>query len=61
MPRPDRLPPMQALLMFESAARLASFTAAARELGSTQPAVRRARAAWAERILTEQLRVRTSR
>ncbi|KXV12366.1 LysR family transcriptional regulator [Caballeronia megalochromosomata] len=39
MPRPDRLPPMQALSMFESAARLASFTAAARELGSTQPAV----------------------
>lgn len=39
MPRQDRLPPMQALLMFESAARLASFTAAARELGSTQPAV----------------------
>jgi Transcriptional regulator len=30
---------MQALTMFESAARLASFTAAARELGSTQPAV----------------------
>jgi putative choline sulfate-utilization transcription factor len=39
MSRQDRLPPMQALLMFESAARLASFTAAARELGSTQPAV----------------------
>lgn len=39
MPRQDRLPPMQALTMFESAARLASFTAAARELGSTQPAV----------------------
>jgi putative choline sulfate-utilization transcription factor len=39
MPRQDRLPPMQALSMFESAARLASFTAAARELGSTQPAV----------------------
>jgi putative choline sulfate-utilization transcription factor len=39
MPKQDRLPPMQALLMFESAARLASFTAAARELGSTQPAV----------------------
>ncbi|MDR5808862.1 choline sulfate utilization transcriptional regulator [Caballeronia sp. LZ019] len=39
MPRQDRLPPMQALLIFESAARLASFTAAARELGSTQPAV----------------------
>ncbi|CAD6561447.1 choline sulfate utilization transcriptional regulator [Paraburkholderia sabiae] len=39
MPGPDRLPPMQALSAFESAARLASFTAAARELGSTQPAV----------------------
>ncbi|MFL9892102.1 choline sulfate utilization transcriptional regulator [Paraburkholderia sp. RL17-381-BIF-C] len=39
MPRQDRLPPMQALAMFESAARLASFTAAAREMGSTQPAV----------------------
>jgi putative choline sulfate-utilization transcription factor len=39
MSRQDRLPPMQALSMFESAARLASFTAAARELGSTQPAV----------------------
>ncbi|WP_323120109.1 choline sulfate utilization transcriptional regulator [Burkholderia alba] len=30
---------MQTLSVFESAARLASFTAAARELGSTQPAV----------------------
>jgi putative choline sulfate-utilization transcription factor len=39
MSKLDRLPPMQALTMFESAARLASFTAAARELGSTQPAV----------------------
>ncbi|AEA63327.1 LysR family transcriptional regulator [Burkholderia gladioli BSR3] len=39
MRSPDRLPPMQALSAFESAARLASFTAAARELGSTQPAV----------------------
>src|SRR5471030_2213134 len=39
LPRQDRLPPMQAMSMFESAARLASFTAAARELGSTQPAV----------------------
>jgi putative choline sulfate-utilization transcription factor len=39
MPRQDRLPPMQTLSVFESAARLASFTAAARELGSTQPAV----------------------
>ncbi|PMS18503.1 LysR family transcriptional regulator [Trinickia dabaoshanensis] len=34
-----RLPPLQMLSVFESAARLASFTAAARELGSTQPAV----------------------
>ncbi|MEM5435699.1 choline sulfate utilization transcriptional regulator [Paraburkholderia diazotrophica] len=39
MPGTDRLPPMQTLTAFESAARLASFTAAARELGSTQPAV----------------------
>lgn len=39
MTRPDRLPPMQTLSAFEAAARLASFTAAARELGSTQPAV----------------------
>jgi putative choline sulfate-utilization transcription factor len=39
MPRQDRLPPMQTLSVFESAARLASLTAAARELGSTQPAV----------------------
>ena len=39
MPKQDRLPPMQALSAFESAARLASFTAAARELGATQPAV----------------------
>lgn len=35
----DRLPPLQVLSVFEAAARLASFTAAARELGSTQPAV----------------------
>jgi putative choline sulfate-utilization transcription factor len=35
----DRLPPLQMLSVFECAARLASFTAAARELGSTQPAV----------------------
>ncbi|AOK30306.1 LysR family transcriptional regulator [Burkholderia singularis] len=39
MPEQDRLPPLQTLAVFESAARLASFTAAARELGSTQPAV----------------------
>jgi putative choline sulfate-utilization transcription factor len=38
-PAHDRLPPMQALLAFECAARLKSFTAAARELGTTQPAV----------------------
>jgi putative choline sulfate-utilization transcription factor len=37
--RPDSLPPMQAVFVFEAAARLSSFTAAARELGSTQPAV----------------------
>lgn len=36
---PDPLPPMSALLAFECAARLASFTAAAREIGTTQPAV----------------------
>lgn len=39
MSEQDRLPPLQMLSVFESAARLASFTAAARELGSTQPAV----------------------
>ena len=35
----DRLPPVQSLLVFEAAARHLSFTAAARELGSTQSAV----------------------
>ncbi|MEK8044541.1 LysR family transcriptional regulator, partial [Burkholderia contaminans] len=39
MSKSEPLPSMQALRAFESAARLASFTAAARELGSTQPAV----------------------
>lgn len=39
MSKLDRLPPMQALSMFEAAARLASFSAAARELDTTQPAV----------------------
>lgn len=39
MSEQDRLPPLQMFSVFESAARLASFTAAARELGSTQPAV----------------------
>lgn len=39
MSEQDRLPPLQMLSVFESAARLASFTAAARELGSTQPGV----------------------
>lgn len=35
----NRLPSNQSLIVFESAARLLSFTAAARELGSTQSAV----------------------
>jgi putative choline sulfate-utilization transcription factor len=39
MSDPDRLPPMQSLSAFEAAARLLSFTAAAHELGATQPAV----------------------
>lgn len=33
------LPPLEALVFFETAARLRSFSAAARELGTTQPAV----------------------
>lgn len=39
MAKHNRLPPLQALVYFESAARHTSFTAAARELGTTQPAV----------------------
>lgn len=35
----SELPPLQTLVVFEACARLLSFTAAARELGSTQPAV----------------------
>ncbi|WP_036230301.1 choline sulfate utilization transcriptional regulator [Marinobacterium jannaschii] len=35
----EQLPPVQSLLIFEAAARHLSFTAAARELGSTQSAV----------------------
>lgn len=35
----NRLPPLQALLVFEAAARHLGFTAAARELGTTQSAV----------------------
>jgi len=35
----ERLPPLQALAFFESAARLGSFTSAAKELQTTQPAV----------------------
>lgn len=35
----DGLPPLQSLLAFELCARYLSFTAAARELGTTQPAV----------------------
>ena len=39
--RPDRLPPLAALVVFESAARLGSFTRAADELNVTQGAVSR--------------------
>lgn len=39
MTRALRLPPLQALQQFEAAARHLNFTTAARELGSTQPAV----------------------
>ena len=35
----SELPPLQSLVVFETSARLLSFTAAARELGTTQPAV----------------------
>ncbi|RBP84632.1 LysR family transcriptional regulator [Marinomonas rhizomae] len=35
----SELPPLQTLVVFEASARLLSFTAAARELGTTQPAV----------------------
>ena len=35
----DDLPPLQSLVVFEAAARLLSFTAAAKELNMTQPAV----------------------
>lgn len=35
----SELPPLQSLVIFEASARLLSFTAAARELGTTQPAV----------------------
>lgn len=39
MPSDDVLPPLQSLVVFESAARHLSFTRAARELGTTQPAI----------------------
>ncbi|MBI3899267.1 MAG: LysR family transcriptional regulator [Gammaproteobacteria bacterium] len=39
MAKPQRLPPLQSLVYFEAAARLLNFTAAANELGTTQPAV----------------------
>ncbi len=45
-----RLPPLQALVFFEAAARLGNFTAAARELGATQPAVS-LRVGWLEEDL----------
>jgi putative choline sulfate-utilization transcription factor len=50
MANPRRLPPLQALAFFEAAARLANFTAAAEELGTTQPAVSH-RIAWLEEDL----------
>ncbi|MCZ2720075.1 LysR substrate-binding domain-containing protein [Marinomonas sp. 15G1-11] len=39
MPQKEVLPPLQNLVVFESAARLLSFTRAAKEMGTTQPAV----------------------
>lgn len=39
MPHANRLPPLQTLLAFEAAARHLNFTSAAKELGTTQPAV----------------------
>ena len=39
MPESDALPPLQSLVVFESAARHLSFTRAAKELGTTQPAI----------------------
>jgi len=39
MLKDTELPPLQSLVVFETSARLLSFTAAARELGTTQPAV----------------------
>ena len=39
MAKPHRLPPLQSLVFFEAAARHLNFTAAAQELGTTQPAV----------------------
>lgn len=39
MPSNHALPPLQSLVVFESAARHLSFTRAARELGTTQPAI----------------------
>ncbi len=50
MANPKHLPPLQSLVFFESAARLLSFTAAAQELGTTQPAVSH-RIAWLEEDL----------
>lgn len=39
MANANRLPPLQTLLVFEAAARHLNFTSAAKELGTTQPAV----------------------
>jgi LysR family glycine cleavage system transcriptional activator len=54
-----RLDRLQRLAVFEAAARLGSFSAAARELGMTQPAVTRQVRAL-ERAVDEQLFVRTA-
>ncbi len=55
----DRVDRLQRLAVFEAAARLGSFSAAAHELGMTQPAVTRQVRAL-ERILGAELFVRTS-
>lgn len=39
MPKQQRLPPLQSLVFFEAAVRHSSFTGAAQELGTSQPAV----------------------
>ena len=57
---PTRLPPMTALIPFEAAARLGSMSAAARELGISQPAISR-HLAGLEADLGQALFIRTRR